>query len=160
MAFDIDRGIEPDDALALLEDLLHGAGDSADRGRSARAHFLAGADEAFPGGGVGGLEFDDLDLPVVGEEARADDAGIVEDQQVVLFDEVREVGEACVIDLAGVAVDDEHAASVAPLGRAGGDEFLGEEVVEIVGAECLHRAVGLWRARVAIADRRHILTTL
>ena len=101
----------------------------------ALAHAFAWFDHALPVERGDGVESEDFDAAVVGEEAGAGDADIVEDDEVALLEEGREVAEAAVFEGLGVAVDDEHAGGVALRERAAGDELGREVVVEVVGAE-------------------------
>jgi hypothetical protein len=66
-----------------------------------------------------------------GEEARGEDAGVVEDEEVARAEVAVEVGEDVVGMGAGVAVEDEHAGCAADGGRGLGDEFCGEIEVEV-----------------------------
>ena len=66
-----------------------------------------------------------------GEEARGQDAGVVEDEEIAGLKELREVGEEVVAECAGGAVEDHHAAGAALGGRVLGDEFYRQVVMEV-----------------------------
>ncbi len=128
-------GVEVDEAGAVWFDGGDGAGAAADGQGMALAHAFTWFDHALPVDWGDGVESEDFDAAVVGEEAGAGDADIVEDDEVALVEEGREVAEAAVFEGLGVPVDDEHARGVALRERAAGDELGREVVVEVVGAE-------------------------
>jgi hypothetical protein len=66
-----------------------------------------------------------------GVEARGENPGVVEDEEVAGVEELWEVGEEVVGEGAGAAVEGEHAAGATDLGRVLRDEVLGEVVVEV-----------------------------
>ena len=134
--------------------------------------LAGGADEGAPeifggvGGGDGGLGFglgcdlfgeEDFDeagwlgraglrarAGAGGEEARGQDAGVVENEEIAGLEELREVGEEVVAECSGGAVEDQHTAGAALGGRVLGDEFGGKIVMEVgdehrVGAGEGHR---------------------
>ncbi len=72
----------------------------------------------------------------MGVEARRQDAGVVEDEEVARAEMVREVGEVIVLDSAGGAIDAEHATGAAGRGRGLGDEVFGQIEVEVGYAHC------------------------
>ena len=75
-----------------------------------------------------------FDFAIVGKEARGDDFGVVENEEVVGGEVVGEVAKEFVFDAAAVAMNDEHAGSGAVFERVGGDELGGELVVKVGGA--------------------------
>ncbi len=71
-----------------------------------------------------------------GEEARRQDAGVVEDEEIAGLEVVGEVGEEVVGEGAGVvdgesAIEDQHAAGAADGGWVLGDEVFWEIEVEV-----------------------------
>lgn len=72
------------------------------------------------------------------EEARGDDAAVVEDEQIALVELRREVAEVGVGVVAGLAVDEEHAAVAAFGGRMLRDQFCGEMEIEIGDAHVVY----------------------
>jgi hypothetical protein len=66
-----------------------------------------------------------------GEEARGQDAGVVEDEEIAGLEELREVGEEVVAEGAGGAVEDQHPAGAALGGRVLGDQFFRQVEVEV-----------------------------
>jgi len=66
-----------------------------------------------------------------GEEARWQDAGVVENEEIAGLEELREIGEEVVAECSGGAVEDEHTAGAALGGRVLGDEFGGQVVMEV-----------------------------
>jgi len=70
---------------------------------------------------------------LLSEQARLDDAGVVENQQVAGGDQLRQVGKAPVVQR--VAVDVQQSAGRALGGRVLGDQFGREREIEIVKGE-------------------------
>ncbi len=66
-----------------------------------------------------------------GVEARGENAGVVEDEEVSLVEMAGEVGEGLIRVGTGVAIHDEHAAGAADRGWGLGDELFGEIEVEV-----------------------------
>jgi len=66
-----------------------------------------------------------------GEEARGQDAGVVQNEEIAGLEELREVGEEVVAKCSGCAVEDQHTARSALGGRVLGDEFGGQVVMEV-----------------------------
>jgi hypothetical protein len=136
--------------LAALENLGLENGFAGGAGEDeplADGHLAAGADESAPAvaracGRSGEHDLDAAGGPLaladkgaVGKEARGDDAGVVEHEQVAGTELGGKRGEEAVVDGAGGAVEEHHAAGTADLGRGLRDEFLGEVVVEVGDAQ-------------------------
>jgi hypothetical protein len=67
----------------------------------------------------------------VGVEARRQDAGVIEDEEITGVEMVREVSEEVILDAAGGAFDAQHTAGSAGCGWGLGDEVFGEVEVEV-----------------------------
>ena len=80
-----------------------------------------------------------------GEEARGQDAGVVEDEEIAAAEMAGEIGEVVVGESTGAAIHPQHAAGAANLWRMLRDEFFGEFEVE-VGDEHKGQFTG-WLAR-------------
>ncbi len=94
-----------------------------------------GAEHDAPGVVVVLVEEEGFDAAAGGalaEEAGGDDAGVVEDEAIVGMEVLADIVEGAVVDLSGVAVEDEEAGAVAWLDRVLGDAFGGEVVLELV----------------------------
>ena len=106
---EIGRGVPLDESFSFLVGLHHCSGALANLDGAAVPHLSTGANEAPPVVGIGGVGADELDLAIVREESGGDDFGVVEDEKVIGREEVVEVAEAMVGNLAGGPVDEHHA---------------------------------------------------
>ena len=127
----VGRGVPLDEAFALFVSLYDSSRTIADFYGASGSHFFTGSDEAPPVVGIAGVGADELDGAVVGKKAGGDDLGIVEDEEVIGRKEVLEFAEVVVGDFSGGAIDEHHARAGAIHQGAGGDQFLGEIVVEV-----------------------------
>ncbi len=142
---DVGSAGEGDAAMAFLV----GGGDfGADLGRIAdevaeddfglKAGALAGAEHDPPI--VDGVFFEQEDfklaagLGVAAAQARRDDAGIVEDEDVAGAEVIGEIAEILVRNFFGVAVDDEQAGLIALGDGSLGDQFGRQNKIKIGGA--------------------------
>ena len=139
---------------ALRQNLAHMSGEDhggrhgskeaafAELHHGARLEALAGLHEALPHASrrievLAAVGEEDLAGAarhrLVADEARGQHAGLVDDEQVALVEEVHDVGEHMVFQRALLAVEHKQAARVAGLGRILGDELAGKVVIKIVG---------------------------
>ena len=81
------------------------------------------------------LEEEEFEPAIIGERARGDDFGIVEDGEVARLEERGEIGEEPVLDEPGAAMEHHHAGGGAVGEGMGGDERLGEGIVVIAQEE-------------------------
>lgn len=112
-----------------------GAGAAADGDAVSLAHALAGTDHADPVVRGDCVEAEDFDAAVVREEAGAGHADIIEDDEVGGVYERGEITERAVFPAVFRAVHDQHAGGIALGERSAGDEFVGQVVIEVFGAE-------------------------
>ena len=128
---EIGRRVPLDEPLALRIDLYDGACTKPHFHGAPFLHFFSGPDEAPPVGGIGSVGADDFDRPIVGKEAGRDDFRVVEDEEVIGWEEVGKVRELVMRNLARGPVDDHHARGRAIIERARSDEFLREVVMKV-----------------------------
>ena len=139
-------------ALAAQHHGVEGVGQAqphAGAGRLAGAHVGQGAV------GLGDALDQHLDLAaggLVAVQPGLDDAGVVEDQQVAGPQQAGQVGEAPVMQLAGVIQVQQPAAGAFGGGRLG-DELGRQLVVEVGNGERSGHA-GIWQERAGGAGRR------
>ncbi len=130
------NGPVPDnDAVTIIQNGVNRARGLADFHSAPWFHLLAGAHEAFP------LELrelvgaDELYASVIGEEARSDDLGVVEDEQILRVHVACKIGEHAVLNKPGITMDDHHARTCPVFERAAGDKLLRKVIVKISGFE-------------------------
>ena len=133
--FFIDLTIPADDPVAIFQNGFDGARGLSNLDGAAGLHFFARADEAFPFCGREFVGADEFNFVVVGEKSGWGDFGIVEDEEVIGGEIRGEISKHPVLNFPAVAVDHHHARGRAVIERAAGDEFVGQSVVEINGAE-------------------------
>jgi hypothetical protein len=92
---------------------------------------VLGEEDFDAAGGVGGVVLRLLAAGAGGVEASRDDSAVVEDQEVAGAEDLGEVAEVIVLILAGLAVEDEHAAGASDGWRGLGDEFFREVEMEV-----------------------------
>ena len=92
---------------------------------------MLGEEDFDAAGGVGGVVLRLQAAGAGGVEARGDDAAVVEDEEVAGLEDFGEIAEVIVLIVAGVAVEDEHAAGASDGWRGLGDEVFGEVEMEV-----------------------------
>ena len=131
----IDRAVPAHQPGAVGDHRQHRADHPAHPHLCARPHFPPGSDQASPHPGLRFLQPQQLDATIVGEEARRDHLGVVEQAEVAGPEERGEVREAGVGHRAGRAVEHHHAGIGADGGRIGGDQPGRQRVVEVGRAQ-------------------------
>jgi hypothetical protein len=135
VGFFIDFLVPADDAIAIFENAFDGAGGSTNFDGAARFHFFAGTNEAFPFEWAKFVGADEFDFIVVRKESGRGDFGIVEDEEVVGAEIGRKISKHAVFDFAGIAVNHHHTRGRSVVEWTAGNEFFGEVIVEISGAQ-------------------------
>lgn len=114
---------------------VEGIGIGAETELGTGAYPFAGSEQDPPFERGGFFEEQDFDLALgiglMSAKAGGDDFGIVEDQEITGSEPMLEIGEPGVVVKPGGAVEDEEAGGIPLEDRRLGDEFLGEEIIEV-----------------------------
>lgn len=108
VGFLVDLFVPGDDSVTAFEDGFHRACRVTNFNRASGFHFFAGANQALPDRGAEFVGADELDFVVVGKEPGRGDLGVVEDDEVVRVEVVREIGEHPMFYFSTLTVNDHH----------------------------------------------------
>ena len=128
-------GVEADAAFAVFETLLDdGVEAFGEFDLGTWGKFAAGADQCAPSVAelFGEEDFDAAGVAgAMADESGFEDAGVVEDEQIGWLEECGEVFKRAVFPGFGLAVEDQHAGTVALFRGLLGDQLFGEVIIEL-----------------------------